>query len=91
MELKNLIKEKVRFDFCRAGILYYIATDIETRDEYRFPVPLSDIGDATFLCEDKGILFMRYIRKAVEEKTIEQIRFASDDKYEAIEIINRSE
>lgn len=30
---------------------------------FSFPVPIDDIGNATFLAEDKGILFMRYIRK----------------------------
>lgn len=29
----------------------------------RIPVPLSDVGNATFLAEDKALLFMRYIRK----------------------------
>jgi len=32
-------------------------------------VPLSDIGDATLHATDKAIVFMRYIRKAVEEHT----------------------
>jgi hypothetical protein len=27
-----------------------------------FPVPISDIGNATFLARDKALLFMRYIR-----------------------------
>lgn len=37
-----------------------------------FPVPIEDIGDATFLAEDKAILFMRYIRKYIEEIKKEQ-------------------
>ncbi len=31
-----------------------------------FPVPVSEIGDATFLASDKAMLFMRYIRKQLE-------------------------
>ncbi len=31
-----------------------------------FPVPVADIGGATFLAQDKAILFMRYIRKHME-------------------------
>jgi hypothetical protein len=35
----------------------------ETEDGFEFPVPIEDTGNATFLAEDKAILFMRYIRK----------------------------
>lgn len=35
-----------------------------------FPVPISDIGNATFKAEDKAMLFMRYIRKHM--KTLEE-------------------
>jgi len=35
-----------------------------------FPVPIEDIGNATFHAEDKAMLFMRYIRKHL--KTLEQ-------------------
>ena len=34
--------------------------------KFLFPVPIDDTGDASFLAEDKGILFMRYIRKYLE-------------------------
>ncbi len=34
---------------------------------YIFPVPLEDVGDATFNATEKALLFMRYIRKAQEE------------------------
>ena len=37
--------------------------------DYIFPVPLSDIGDATLLATDKAMMFMSYIRKALEEGT----------------------
>ncbi len=33
---------------------------------FEFPVPIEDCGDATFLAEDKAMLFMRYIRKHIE-------------------------
>ena len=60
--IKELIKDKkVHFTFYRAGYLYY-----ETDDGFEFPVPIEDVGDATFLAEDKAILFMRYIRKHVD-------------------------
>jgi len=52
--------QKVRFAFYRDGNLWY-----ETECAFRFPVPVSEAGTATFLAEDRAILFMRYIRKQV--------------------------
>jgi hypothetical protein len=50
--------QKVRFSFYRDGQLWY-----ETECGFRFPVPIEEAGTATFLSEDRAILFMRYIRK----------------------------
>src|SRR6476469_833200 len=57
--LKEMIvnNQKVRFSFYRDGQLWY-----ETECGFRFPVPISEAGTATFLVEDRAILFMRYIR-----------------------------
>src|ERR1700747_1217727 len=52
--------QKVRFSFYRGGQLWY-----ETECGFRFPVPISDAGTATFMAEDRAILFMRYIRKKI--------------------------
>lgn len=54
--------KKVKFVFYRQKTLWY-----STESGFVFPVPIEDIGDATFLSEDKAILFMRYIRKYIEE------------------------
>lgn len=59
--LKDLVKGKVKFTHYFDGNLWY-----ETECAFSFPVPVSDIGNATFLAEDKGILFMRYIRKHMD-------------------------
>jgi hypothetical protein len=58
--LKEMIvnNQQVRFSFYRDGQLWY-----ETECGFRFPVPIEDAGTATFLAEDRAILFMRYIRK----------------------------
>ena len=58
--LKEMIvnQQKVRFSFYRDGQLWY-----ETECGFRFPVPIEDAGTATFLAQDRAILFMRYIRK----------------------------
>lgn len=58
MNIKDHIRGRVTFQFYRAGHLYY-----RTDSDLEFPVPIEDVGDATFLKEDKAILFMRYIRK----------------------------
>jgi hypothetical protein len=72
MNLTSLIKDNtVKFDFYRAGIMYY--TIERDGKKHRFPVPISDIGDATFLSEDKAILFMRYIRKAIESNELQTL------------------
>ncbi len=73
----------VTFAYYRKGYLYYtIAERVpvwsikpenidplyhEFGSVWLFPVPIEDIGDATFNSTEKAILFMRYIRKAQEE------------------------
>jgi hypothetical protein len=52
---------QVRFTRYRDGELWYI-----TDDGFEFPVPVADIGNATFLAQDKALLFMRYIRKHLQ-------------------------
>lgn len=60
--IKDHIKDKVvRFQYARAGNLWY-----ETELGFQFPVPFSDMGEATFNAEEKAILLMRYIRKQAE-------------------------
>ena len=63
MLLKEMIKtgKKVRFSFYRDKELWYV-----TDDGFEFPVPIDEVGNATFMAEDKAILFMRYIRKHLE-------------------------
>lgn len=41
--------------------------------KYKFNVPISDIGDATFKATDKAIYFMRYIKKALDEGVLVEI------------------
>jgi hypothetical protein len=61
MTIKDHIKGQVTFQYYRAGNLYY-----KTETNLLFPVPIEDTGEATFLNQDKGILFMRYIRKHLD-------------------------
>jgi hypothetical protein len=61
--IKEMVEnnQKVRFRFYRDGQLWY-----GTECNFEFPVPVAEAGTATFLAEDKAILFMRYIRKHME-------------------------
>ena len=63
MNIKDMVRDgkRVTFEYYRGGELYY-----KTECGFLFPVPVSDIGDATFLKEDKAMLFMRYIRKHIK-------------------------
>ena len=72
MTLLEMVKDKkVHFSFYREEKLWY-----ETDDGFEFPVPIGDVGNATFLAEDKAILFMRYIRKHL--KTVKDAREAQE-------------
>jgi hypothetical protein len=70
MDIKDIVRDNtVRFAKYRQGVAYYTVRVPSDGLEYMFPVPLSDIGDATLLASDKAMVFMRYIRKALEDKT----------------------
>lgn len=62
MNIKDLIKDNtVEFvRFKEGNFIYKIAKDGAF---FEFPVPLSEIGNAELLAQDKAILFMRYIRQ----------------------------
>ena len=69
-ELKDAVRKGnwARFLFYRDGELWYevnVAGDNRAivPAVFQFPVPLEDIGNATFNCVEKAILMMRYIRK----------------------------
>ena len=62
MTLLEMVKDKsVHFSFYCEDTLWY-----KTDDGFEFPVPVSDIGNATFIAKDKATLFMRWIRKHKE-------------------------
>ena len=68
--VKDIVKDNaVCFLKYRKGIAYYGVKVPPENHEYMFPIPLSDIGDATLLATDKAMVFMRYIRKAIEDNT----------------------
>ena len=68
MTIKEIVKGNLaRFSFYRAGHAFY-EVEIEGT-KYKFPVSLEDLGTATLFAEHKAITLMRYIRKALENKT----------------------
>jgi len=72
VNIKDIVKDKQgRFSFYRDKQLFY-----RTEDGFEFPVPIDDVGNATFLAEDKAILFMRWIRKHID--TIEKARIEQE-------------
>lgn len=68
MDIKDIIRDNtVRFLRFRQGHLYYAVTVPGQATDFMFPVPVADVGDATLQAQEKAILFMRYIRKALDE------------------------
>lgn len=66
MNLKDMVQKgkKVRISSYCSGQLWY-----KTEGGFEFPVPVNDrkeVGNATFLSEDKAIYFMRYIRRHIQ-------------------------
>jgi hypothetical protein len=61
--LKDMVTDnkQVTFTRYRDGELWRV-----TDDGFEFPVPVADIGNATFLACDKALLFMRYMRKHMQ-------------------------
>lgn len=73
--LKEMVvnNQKVTFAFYRDGLLWY-----DTECGFRFPVPIAEAGTATFLAEDRALLFMRYIRKQLA--TVAEARAARESQ-----------
>src|ERR1700758_871167 len=80
--LKDLVKDAVvTFSHFQYGKLWYDVRPNRGSGAglyegesplFTFPVPVDDTGDGRFLAEDKGLLFMRYIRKHLDDLKAEQ-------------------
>lgn len=83
MTVKNFVgknehgeSNKVKFSHYFDGDLYYTVLDMKSEGGdtlYQFQVPISDTGGATFKRYDSAMYFMRWIRKAIENKTIAKV------------------
>ncbi len=67
MTLKECVAGRVKFHFFRRGNLYY-----RCANGFVFPVPVTDTGDGVFSPEDKGVFFMRWIRKELAAQAADQ-------------------
>lgn len=61
-ELKDEVKGKVYFVCLKNRELWY-----KTDSGFEFPIPLEDSEGGIFLNEDKASLFMRWMRKRIQE------------------------
>jgi hypothetical protein len=61
--IKEMVSNGKRVQFVRyqQQELWY-----KTECGFEFPVPISDTSDAAFAAEDKAILFMRWMKKHVD-------------------------
>ena len=66
--LKTMIAPANYAEFTRYfdGQLWYQICNKGSKIGPEFPVPISDIGTATFLRDDRATMFMRYVRKHLE-------------------------
>jgi hypothetical protein len=67
MSIKEMVAGTVRFQCYKENELWY-----KTESGFDFPVPISETGGGIYLAEDKGLFFMRFIRKHLQ--TIEAAR-----------------
>jgi hypothetical protein len=66
--IKDIVKHNLtHFSFLRGENAYYTVMVHGTK--YVYPVHLPDLNGASIFAEMKAITLMRYIRKALEDKT----------------------
>lgn len=70
-DLKTIVAggNKAVFSHYRDGNFFYV---VKVQDQkYSFPIPIGDAKGTTFFAEFKAITLMRWIRKAIEDKTFQ--------------------
>lgn len=74
MNLKTIVENsnKARFDHYRDGNFFYNV--IVDDKKYTFPIAIEETVGACFLAEHKAITLMRWIRKALDNKTFQPAR-----------------
>lgn len=74
LKVLDIVKDNTaRMLYYRHQVVYYSVLVPGENIEYSFPVPLEDVQDATLHCEEKAMLLMRYIRKALKDGTFVKV------------------
>jgi hypothetical protein len=73
-DLKTIVgnDNKASFSHYRDGNFFYVVI-LQDR-KYSFPIPIQDAKGTTLFAEFKAITLMRWIRKALEDKTFQLVR-----------------
>ena len=66
----STMNEKAKFLRYQHGVAYYGLSIPYCETLFSFPVPLHDIEDGVLQAEDKIVNFMKYIRKAIQDGTL---------------------
>jgi hypothetical protein len=74
IELKKIVANKnmARFSHYRDGYFFY-TVEVEGK-RYSFPISLEEAKGATLFAEFKAITLMRWIRKALADRTFQPAR-----------------
>lgn len=73
-DLKAIVgnNNKAVFSHYRDGNFFYV---VKVQNEtYSFPIPIEDAKGTTLFAEFKAITLMRWIRKAIEDKTFQLVK-----------------
>jgi glycyl-tRNA synthetase beta subunit len=73
-DLKAIVagNNKAVFSHYRDGNFFYV---VKVQDQkYSVPIPIEDVKGTTFFAEFKAITLMRWIRKAIENKTFQPVK-----------------
>ena len=73
-DLKTIVSDgnKAKFSHYRDGNFFYVVKVQEK--SYSFPIPIEDAKGTTFFAEFKAITLMRWIRKAIEDKSFQLVK-----------------
>jgi len=73
-DLKTIVRDgnKAKFSHYRDGNFFYVVKVQE--HTYSFPIPIEDAKGTTFFAEFKAITLMRWIRKAIGDKTFQLVK-----------------
>jgi hypothetical protein len=63
LDIKEYVRGDAKFCYYRKDNLYY-----ECENGYVFPIPIDDTGDASFPAQERAMMMMRWIRKALENE-----------------------